>query len=45
MADLSDFKGGRIAGVRMAGPFVTKTVELFGEAKIILLKVKRAFKK
>ncbi len=42
---MADFKRGKIAGVRMAGPFVTKTVELFGEAKSSVLKVKRAFKK
>ena len=39
MADLSDFKRAQIVGARMAGASATKTIELFGVAKITVLKV------
>ena len=45
MADLSDFKRGQSVVARMAGTNVTKTTELFGVARSIILKVMAAFEK
>ena len=45
MADSSDFKRGQIVGVLMSGASVTKTTELFGVARSIVLKVMTAFVK
>ena len=45
MADLSDFKRGQIVSASMAGGCVTKTTELFGVAKCIVLKVMTAFER
>ncbi len=45
MADLSDFKRGQIVGAQVAGAGITKTAELFGVARSIVLKVLTAFEK
>ena len=45
MADLLDFKRGKIVRSRMAGASVTKTAALFGAARSTLSKVMTTFKK
>ena len=43
MADQSDFKRGQFVNALMAGASVTKTAELFDEAKSAVSKVMTAF--